>query len=204
MSKIYVAGHPGKRFDNDFSYLSLSPKQCVTCGGRVDGINVPLEYYWDTEFQSEQAQHLDDRQVFWGNFLLIVPKSVHDELQSISAFDFFETSPVETELDGRELIVHPLEKPSEAYYWAKPKYAVVARVSGSQNSSCPDCGFFVDHPRQLTRLIVDRDDIPSSGIFSIVQNRSPQIFVTEDAKQRLSSFGIPANFYPAGQIEERL
>ncbi len=202
MSRIYVAGHPAKRFDDDFVYLSMFPETCVRCGGRIDGIKTPLEYYWDDEFQSEHAKQLHNRKVFWGSFLLIVPRAVRDALQDLSAFEFYDTCPVKTELVGRELIVEHLAIPNDAFYWgAKPRMAVVARVSGTPNDTCASCGFFTGHPRQLTRLLVDGNEVPSSGIFSVAQNREPQVFVTEEAKQRLSNLGIAAKFYSAGRIE---
>ncbi len=201
MSKIYLTGHPAKRFDDDFCYLSLSPETCGTCGGRVDSIQTPLQYYWHDEFQSEEALKLRDRQAFWGNFLLIVPGTIRERLQTLSAFEFYDTCPVQTKLVGRQLVVDQLAKPSNPFYWAKPKFAVVTGVSATPNDACANCGFFAGHPRQLTRLLVDRDDVPTSGIFSVAQNRTPQIFVTEEAKQRLSSLGIATKFYSAGRIE---
>lgn len=201
MSKIYLAGHPVSRFDNDFFYLSTSRQNCATCGGRVDCISPPLRYYWDHEFQSEKASLLKDRQMFWGDFFLIVTEPILRKLQELSTFDFSDTCLVHTELAGRELVINQVEQPSKPFYWARPMSTVPARVSGTPNDTCAECGFFVGHPRQLTRLLVDRDDIPCSGIFSVAQNRRPQIFVTEEAKQRLLFLEIAAKFYPAGKIE---
>ena len=201
MSKIYVASHPAKRFDDDFSYLSLSPQTCDICGGRVDSIETPLKYYWDPEFQSEQASQLKARTVFWGNFLLIVPSKIRDVLQDFSAFEFYDTRLVQTVLVGQDLVVKRNVESNGSFYWAKPKVGVVAGVSGSGNETCSECGLFKGHPRQLTRLVVDRNDVPDSGIFFVSQNREPQIFVTEQARQKLSSFCFEAGFYSAGRIE---
>lgn len=201
MSKIYLAGHPAKRFDNDFSYLNMSPQTCGTCGGRVDRIETPLKYYWDDEFQSAQILQSKNRRVYWGNFLLIVPTDIRDILRESSAFKFYETRLVKTKLIGRKLVVNRIAEPNESFYWAKPGVEVVASVSGGGNETCSECGFFAGHPQQLTRLIVDRNDVPEFGIFSVAQNRAPQIFVTEVAKKHLASLGIEAGFYAAGRIE---
>ena len=198
MSKLFLLTHPARRFDEDFTYLSLEAQTCQECGDRVDRLAPPLRYEWDKEFQSDQALKMEDRQIYIGGFLLMVPAEIREKLKMISAFNFFDTSPVQTELVGQELVVKRLPQPDEPLYWAMPKESVRVGVSGTPNEECPACGYFTG-PRQLTRLQVRESEIPKSGVFSVAQNRSPQIFVTEDAKAILDSLRIEAGYYSAGR-----
>lgn len=146
------------------------------------------------------VERLPDQQSFWGDFLLLVSKTLRDQLDRIATFEFFPTRHVQTEFIGRKYIVHYVEQPDELLYWARPLTNIAARVKGEPNDVCSVCDYFIG-PRQLTRLLVNVDELPQSGIFSVKQNRVPQIFVTEEAKDRLLSCGVAAKFSSAGQLE---
>lgn len=195
MSKIYLASHPAGRFYNDFFHLSGTRSICHQCGERIDPVKTPLEYYWEEEFRP--AEKLPGRQAFWGDFLLMVSNTLREPLERLAAFEFFTTCLVQTGLIGRELMVHHVEQPAEPLYWARPVASVSARVRGEPNETCRECGYFIG-PRQLTRLLVQVNDLPPAGIFSMKQDRAPQVFVTEEAKERLLSCGVATKFSSAG------
>jgi hypothetical protein len=198
MSKIYLASHPAGRFYNDFFHLSSSPITCPKCGERVDPVKTPLEYYWEDEFRP--VEQWPERQAFWGNFLLVVSEILREPLDRLAAFEFFTTRPVKTKLSGRKYSVQYLEQPDVPLYWARPVSSVDARVSGEPNEVCLECGCFTGI-RQLTRLLVNVNDLPPSGVFSVKQNRAPQVFVTEEAKERLLSCGVTTKFFSGGRLE---
>lgn len=202
MNKIYLVGHPAGRFQDDLLAIRLKAEYCPDCDGRIDSRCPPLEFYWDKEFQNKKALQLKNRKVYWGAFLMLVPEDIRNGLAKLNSFDFHDTYLVKTKHTRREVIVERLGKTDPVLYWARPKFNVVARVSGSTpNPTCNTCGLFTGHPRQLTRLIVSQSEAPKSGIFYIKQNGDPQIFVTAEAKQRFESLGIDAGYYPAGRIE---
>lgn len=201
MSKFFLLSHPKRRFDSEFMYLSTAAEFCKRCGGRVDNIPIPLEFYCDDEPFYVKARRQQNRGFLWGEHLLVVSEDARNNLESLfDGFEFFDIRPVQTQLIRDEFIVKPLMPPEERYYWAVPKAKIRARVKGSPNYVCAACGFFVTHSTQLTRLLVDEPDLPADGIFSVAQNRSPQIFVTEKARDRLLSMDISAGFYPAGKV----
>lgn len=201
MSKLFHLTHPCKRFDDDFFYLQMSAEHCESCGGRVDPIPTPLQYYWDTEFQSEEAGQLRDRKFYWGDLLLLAASEGLERLDKFrDAFVFHETSLVRTKHVRRKVIVEELPDLDDPFFWVVPRHKITAGVKGTPNNACSECGCFMDHPRQLTRLLVNQNDIPESGVFSVAQNGSPQIFATEAARDSLIAAGVQAGFYSAGRV----
>lgn len=201
MSKIFLLSHPCKRFDEDFSYLKMSAEYCQSCGRRVDPIPTPLQFSWDTEFQSEEAGQLCDRKFYWGGLLLLAASEGLERLDKFrDAFVFHETCLVRTKHVRRKVIVEELPASDEPFFWVVPRHKVTAGVSGTPNNVCSECSCFMDHPRQLTRLRVKQNDIPESGVFSVAQNRLPQIFATEAARDSLIAAGLQAGSYSAGRV----
>jgi hypothetical protein len=133
---------------------------------------------------------------------MVVPEDLRKKLGRTAAFEFFDICIVKKERKREPADYERLGQTTPPLYWARPKYKVVAEVSGATpNPTCPACGLFTGHPRQLTRLRIASKDVPKSGVFYISQNGDPQIFVTEEAKLRFKALGIDAGYYSAGRIE---